>query len=110
MKLHAHHGEGLVADRHDFSAAIGSLSPGGDDKIGVQGIRSDDEAVVAGGSERIRQPAEDSFSVVLDLVGLAMHQALGPNDDPPCCLADGLVTEANTQEGNPPHKRLNALD
>ena len=110
MELHADDWKLLMADGHDFLLAIRRFGPGGDDKVGIQGIRADDEAVVAGGGEGIGKALEDPLPVVVNLVRLAMHQPFGPDDDAAGRLADGLMPEANAEERNLAHELLDALD
>ena len=58
----------------------------------------DHQAVVARGDERVVEPGEQPAVVVVDPVGLAVHQPLGPDDLGPEGLADGLMPQAHAQE------------
>ena len=110
VELHADDRQRSVPDGHDFPAAVGRFGPGGNEEIRVQRIGTDDEAVVARGGERVWQPLEDPLAVVVDLVGLPMHQPLGPHDDAAGRLADGLMPQANAKQRQLAHELLNALD
>src|ERR1041385_8237110 len=46
----------------------------------------------------------------MDLVRLAVHQPLGPDDDAAGGLADRLVAETYAEQWNLPHELLDALD
>ncbi len=59
----------------------------------------DDQRVVAGGDERVGQPGEDPAPVVVDGGRLAVHERGGGDDPPAVDLADGLVAEADPEDG-----------
>ena len=50
--------------------------------------------------ERRRQPGEDSAAVVLDARCFAVHDTLGTDDASTVRFADGLMTEADAEDGN----------
>lgn len=56
--------------------------------------------MVAGGGEALGESAEEVFSVVGDGGGLAVHEAVGADDFSSEVLADGLVAEADAEEGD----------
>jgi hypothetical protein len=109
VELHADNRKLLMANGHNFLLAIRRFGPGRDNKIWIQSIRADDETVIARGGERIGEAGEDPLAVVMDLVGLAVHQSFGPDDDATGCLADGLMAKADTQQGNLAHELPDAF-
>ena len=56
-----------VAHGHDFTGVVGVAGPAAGDQLGGQRLFGDDEAVVAGGGERVGESGEDAHSVVMDL-------------------------------------------
>src|SRR5205823_4367823 len=60
---------GRVADAHDLVL----VGLGHDDEIIGEGAWPDDQAVVAGRLERVRQAPVDALAVVVDHRGLAVH-------------------------------------
>jgi hypothetical protein len=110
VELHADNGQFPVADGHDFLLAAGGFSPSRNDEVGVQCIGPDDEAVIARGGQWIGEALENPLVVVVDLVGLAVHQPFGPHDDAARRLANGLMAEADAEERDLAHEFLDALD
>lgn len=96
MELYAPYGEFAVAQPHDF--ALGGL--GGDLEAVGEGLALDDEGVVAGGGEALGKSAEKVLAVVADGGGLAVHETVGTDDFASEMLSDGLVPEADAEEGD----------
>ena len=63
-----------------------------------QRVGLDHEAVVARGLKRIFEAGEERAAVVVDHVGLAVHEILGPHDLAAEGLAHRLMTEAHAQQ------------
>ena len=95
MELHALDGQRLVAHAHDL--AIGR--PGRDLEFGRASVLLDGERVVAIDREVLRQVGEHAFAGGRDLAGLAVHQLLRAHDPAAERRADGLVPEADTEDG-----------
>ena len=108
MELHAEQREPLVADAHDLAAAVRRVAPGADLELVGKRVGLDHQAVVAGGGERVFQAFVQVAVVVVDLVGLAVHQPAGADDLRPERLADRLVPQAHAQQRNLPGKALDA--
>ena len=53
-------------------------------------------------------PCVETAVVVVDLIGLAVHEPSGADDLRPEGLADRLVAQADAQQRNPPGKALDA--
>ncbi len=96
MELHAVQGPGLVADAHDF--ALGR--PGGYVEVRVRPrFLFDNERVVTGRVERVRQAGEDALAVVVNGRDLAVHDSHVANDFAAKSMADALVAEADAEDG-----------
>ncbi len=95
MELHALHGQGAVAQPHDFAV----VGPGRHFKAGGQGFAAHGKRMVAGGPKRIGQAAKHPGVVVMHLRNLAVHQLLGMHHFAAKSLADGLMPEAHAQDG-----------
>ena len=63
-----------------------------------QRVGLDHEAVVARRLERIVEAGEQPLAVVVDHVGLAVHEILGPDDRAAKGLAHRLMAEAHAQQ------------
>ena len=103
VELHAFDGEGLVAEAHD-GAGVGRVGAGGDaggdlELVG-DGVFADDERVVARAGHGLREVAEDGAVVVLDGLGLAVHELRRADDLAAEGCADGLVAEADAEDGD----------
>ena len=96
MVLDAFQGPGLVADAHDFVV----VGVGGDFEFGGEGAVADDEGVVAGGGKRIGHSGVDRFAIVVDLIGFAVHEPGGSFDDCAADVADALMAQADSQDGD----------
>ncbi len=96
MELYAPDGQFAVAQAHDF--AFGGF--GGDFEAVREGGAFDEQGVVAGGLQALGESAEEVFAVMGDGGGLAVHEAVGPDDVSSEVLADGLVAEADAEDGD----------
>ena len=105
MKLNALDLHLAVAQAHD--KAVGRS--GGDFQAGGKALAFHDKRMVTGGLERVGQAFENGPAVVMDLAGLAMHQLRRPDDLAAESLPDGLMAEANSQEGNTSGQLFNHL-
>ena len=95
MKLDAPNGELFVAEAHDL-AFLGLRS---DFKaIGQRGAL-DEERMIAGGGEALRQAFENVGVFVEDGRGLAVHEAVGPHDVAAEIMADRLMSKAYAEDG-----------
>lgn len=95
MELHAVQGGGAVAEAHD-DAVVGA---GSDVQFGGHGGGFYGEGVVAGGGEGAGEVFEDGGAVVDELGGFAVHEFGGVGDDAAEGFCDGLVAEADAEEG-----------
>ena len=98
VELDAVDGQFAVGEAHDF--AFGGF--GGDFEAGGEGFAFDDEGVVAGGLEGAGEAGEDILAGVKDGRGFAVHEARGADDFAAVDLADALVAEADSENGNFP--------
>ena len=97
MKLHADHRQFLVPDGHNFTFAVGGIRPGGNDEVGTKRVGPNNKAVITSRCQRVGKTSKDALAIVVNLVGLAMHQPFGPHDDSTRRLADGLMSQADSQ-------------
>ena len=74
MKLHSVDGQLAMPQAHDL--LFGGLR--GDLQTIWDGVTLDNQRVVAGRRERIRQVGEDTVVVMLNRRGLAVHEPIGP--------------------------------
>ena len=95
VELDAPDGEFAVAESHDF--AFGGL--GGDFEGCGEGGALDEERVVARGGEALGHVAEDVGVFVENRRGLPVHEAVGADDAAAIEVADGLVSEADAEDG-----------
>ena len=96
MKLNTDHWQTAMPNRHDFLLARGGSAPGRHFKFGRQRRRVNHQAVIPGGRDRVRQSCKDPAAVVMDLVGLAVHQSFGANNRAAIRLANRLMAQADT--------------
>src|ERR1700730_726508 len=94
-----------MAGTHD-DAVVGFCS---DSELAREGLALDDERVIAGGGEGVREIAENTFAVVVDRAGLAVEQLRRPDDFSAESRADGLVAQADAQNGEFSSQTLNQL-
>src|SRR5579872_6681506 len=66
--------------------------------------------MIAGSGHRHRETLEDSFVVVHDCAGLAMHDMSCADHTAPECFADRLVSEAHSQHWNLTGEMADQLD
>jgi hypothetical protein len=100
VELDSFDGKGFVAESHDDAGAVFIWRPGADFEVLGQGIFFYDEGVVAGGGHGRRESGENGFAVVLDGAGFAVHEVSGADDLASEGCADGLVTEADAEQGD----------
>ncbi len=86
----------LVHEAHD--GAI--LSFRGDLQAIGQGVALDDEGVVAGGCDRAGKAGENTFASMENRGCFAMHEVFCADDFTSKNLADGLVAEADAEDGS----------
>jgi hypothetical protein len=84
-----------VAETHD-DAVVGF---GGDGEFAGQRFFFDDEGMVTRGGEGIGKLAKNIFVVVMNLAGFAVKKFWGADDFSAKGNADGLVAQANAQDG-----------
>src|SRR2546426_5759575 len=105
VELHAF-GLGLaVAQAHDEPVG----RSGGNFETGRETGPLDDERVIARGGEGVWQPGENRLAVVRNQAGLAVFDLRRANNLPSERLPDGLVAEADAQQGHAPRKLFDDL-
>jgi len=85
------------------------LGPCGDLQAVRQALLFDHQGVVTGSPIGVVQAAEDAAVLVMDGGGLAVHHLAGMHDAPAKGLADGLMSQADTQDGDPAGEGLDHL-
>jgi hypothetical protein len=110
MKLHSLDRKLLVTQAHDCVRAVFFGGPGADFEIGRKILFIHDERVVAGCRHRCRQAGKNCFAVVGNGAGFAVHEVGGANDIPSKSRADGLMPEANAENGNFAGEMANQID
>ena len=110
MELHTLDGELAVAEAHDDARAISIAGPGADFEIGRQALFGDDERVIASCGQRGGNSAKNGLAVVFDQAGLAVHQCFCAYDVAAKSRADGLMTEADSEQGNFAGEMANQID
>ena len=98
MELHTKGRKLVVFNGHDFPGAIGGGRPCRDFEFLRQRAGFYYQAVITGRYHRVGKPGKNGLSIVMDSVGLAVHQFLGANDRATSCLADRLMSKANTEK------------
>jgi len=106
MELDPLNRKGLVTHSHDF--AVGT--PGRHLEVRRQAVLFDHQAVVPGEVGRRGHAPEHSLAVHADGLHLPVDDLLGPDDLTPEGVADGLVAQANPQQGHHASKRPNHVD
>src|SRR5215472_142103 len=107
---------GVELDAFDFVAAVTEahddavIAFRGDHELARQRLPFNNERVITGGRERVRQLAEDIFAVVMDLAGFAMEKFRSADDFSAKSCTNGLVAEANTEDWKFSGKTLDELD
>src|SRR5688572_31149943 len=94
VKLNALERQTAVAKAHDLIP----VCPGGHLEIPlVEGPGPHDQRVVPRGGERAGNPREEAAAVVVDPVGLSVHQLRGAFDGAAVPVGDALVAQADAQ-------------
>src|SRR5207237_9054891 len=88
----------MLAMTHRHDEAV--LGPGRDLERCRKTVAGDDEGVISGGGERIRQAAEDATAGVVHRDDLAVHHLGSPYDGPAVREPDHLVPQAHA-DGRP---------
>lgn len=107
MELDAFQGIFAMANSHQHPI---TKTMGRGDKTGREGLFSDDERMISRRCKGVWETLIDSLSIMEDLARLAMHQGLGPYDLPSEGLSDRLMPETDSENRNPPCKRLDRCD
>jgi hypothetical protein len=94
MKLHAEEWVFAMGDAHDLAVTARFFGPGGDFEFFGERVGLDHEAMVASGLEGVVEAGEEAFAIVVDHVGLAVHEVFGTHDRAAERLAHGLMAEA----------------
>ena len=97
MKLEAIRRVLSVADAHDFLLAGRRKGPRVDFEFFRERVRLDDQRVVSRRHHRIGKPVKEPGSVVVDIVGFAVHQAIGSHDFPTSRLTNRLMPKAHAK-------------
>ncbi len=100
MELNSFDGKLSVAQAHDRAGTILFGGPGADFEICRKGFFFHDQRVVASRRHGRGQTGKNRFAVVGDRAGFAVHKMRGANDVAAECRADGLVPEANAENGH----------
>src|SRR5205085_1806265 len=91
--LHAFQRPGLVADAHDLVL----IGPTADLVIARHSALLDDQTVISRGGEGVGHACVDGAAVVVDLIGLAVHQTFGADDLGAADEADALVAQTHAK-------------
>src|SRR5438045_898722 len=94
MILHALQGPGFVSYPHDFIL----IGPTADLIVLRQRALLDDQAVIARGGEGVGHSLINRAAVVVDLIGLAVHQSFRADDFGATDESDALMAQAHAQE------------
>jgi hypothetical protein len=100
MELHAFDGAMPVAQAHDGAGAVFFGGPGADLEFGGEIFFFDDERVIACGRHGHGQALKDGSVVVHDGAGFAVHKIGCANYVAAEGFADGLVSEADSEDWN----------
>jgi hypothetical protein len=98
-------GFGVELDAFDFVATMAEahddavVSLGGDGEFAGQGFFLDDQGMVARCGEGIGKLAENIFVVVMNLARFAVEKFRSADDFSAERSANGLMAEANTEDG-----------
>jgi hypothetical protein len=98
MELDTFNREFPVPQAHDDPCSVFVRSPGADFQIAWQILLGDDQRVVAGRGHRRRQAAKDGLAIMLNLTGFAVHQVFRAHHLASEGSADGLVSEADSEQ------------
>ncbi len=86
----------VIAVDHAHHRSI--FGPGIDPEAIWERFPFDDQRVVTCGGERIREPLEDSGTIVMHLGSFAMHDGFSPHHSSAKSLADCLVAQTDPQD------------
>jgi hypothetical protein len=100
MELHTFYPMAAMAQAHDGAGAVFFSGPGADFQFSRQIFFLDDERMIAGGGHRHGQTLKDSFIVMHDRAGFAVHKMGGAHHSASESFADRLVPETNSQHWN----------
>ena len=106
VELDAFNGKVAVAKAHD-DAVVGF---GGNGEATREGAALDHQGMVARSGEGARKAMKNGFAIVADLAGLAVHEAGCADDAAAKGLADGLMAEADAQNGKLAGETANQFD
>jgi hypothetical protein len=96
VELDAVDGVLAVTEAHDFF--FGGF--GGDFEDIRDGVATHDEGMVAGCIEWRGETGEDSFAIVQDGRGFAVHEPLRAHDGPAKDIADALMAQTDSEDGS----------
>ncbi len=98
MELHAEEWGFAVGDAHDLAVAARFLGPGSDFEFRGERVGLNHQAVITRSLERIVETGEQPLAIVVDHVGLTVHEMLGADDLGAEGLAHRLMAEADAQQ------------
>ena len=98
MKLHALDGKFSVAQSHDCAGPVFLRCPSADFQFSRQILLLHNEGVVARGCHGRGQSVEDSFAIVRDCTGLAVHQVRSAHHPATKSRPDGLMSQADAED------------
>ena len=87
----------LVPYPHDFPRSVRRIAPGANLELFAERVGLDHETVISGSLERVFQALVQPPLVVINHVGLAVHQPAGTDDGGPKRLANRLVPKTYPQ-------------
>src|SRR6202049_1012874 len=97
MELHSLDRVPAMAQPHDGALAVFFCSPGADFQFRGKTFFLDDQGVVASGSHRDRQSLKNTFIVMHDRAGLAVHKVCGAYYVAAEGRANGLMSKAHPE-------------
>jgi len=100
MELHSLDRKLFVAKAHDGAGSIFLRRPRAHLKLGRQILLLHDQRVVSGRRHRRGQAVKNAFIIVRDCAGFAVHQMRSAHHPSAKRLADGLMSEADAENGN----------
>src|ERR1700730_10522012 len=104
MELHSLHRVPPMAQPHDGALAIFFCSPGADLQFRRKTFFLDDQGVVASGSHRDRKSLKNTFIVMHDRAGLAVHKVGGAYYVAAEGRANSLMSKAHPEHGQFSHE------
>ena len=100
MELHAFDGMMAMPQAHDGAGAVFLGGPGADFEFGWQIFFFDDERVITRGRHRHGKSLKHCPVVMHHRAGFAVHEMSGTNHAAAEGFADGLMSQANAEDGN----------